>query len=352
MSLQIRRGTEAQRTAVTFDSGEPAWVTDTQTLYVGDGSTAGGVIPKARTTGAAGGDLTGTYPDPTVAKIRGNTVQAGTPSNNQSLVYKTATGQWELANPAIAGSTVASGAVSDGDNLIYNASTGQWEHAPDRIGNRTVSATAPTAGQTIIWNSSSSQWEPAAGRIGTTAISATAPSNNQVLLYNSSTTQWEPGNCRVGQYAVQNVAPADKNALVYNSSTSQWEPKHPILSTVEAFTTADFGGGQGAWTTVTGASVSLAAGTWLVTAHLMAYGLGVDLDMGVRIHDGTNAKASGNISTLAGFYQTISMTSVITLAATTTINLQINSGTTDHSVLYRYAPGSARATGLTAVRIA
>lgn len=231
MSLQIRRGTEAQRTAVTFDSGEPAWVTDTQTLYVGDGSTAGGVIPKARTTGAAGGDLTGTYPDPTVAKIRGNTVQAGTPSNNQSLVYKTATGQWELANPAIAGSTVASGAVSDGDNLIYNASTGQWEHAPDRIGNRTVSATAPTAGQTIIWNSSSSQWEPAAGRIGTTAISATAPSNNQVLLYNSSTTQWEPGNCRIGQYSVQNVAPTADQTLVYSSTNSRWEPTSARLAT-------------------------------------------------------------------------------------------------------------------------
>jgi len=52
MPLQFRRGTDAQRTAVTPAAGEPIWVTDTQALYVGDGSTAGGV---AITGGGGGG---------------------------------------------------------------------------------------------------------------------------------------------------------------------------------------------------------------------------------------------------------------------------------------------------------
>ena len=43
MPLQFRRGTDAQRTAATPAAGEPVWVTDTQKLYVGDGSTAGGI---------------------------------------------------------------------------------------------------------------------------------------------------------------------------------------------------------------------------------------------------------------------------------------------------------------------
>lgn len=43
MPLQLRRGTDAQRTAITPAAGEPIWVTDTQELYVGDGSTAGGI---------------------------------------------------------------------------------------------------------------------------------------------------------------------------------------------------------------------------------------------------------------------------------------------------------------------
>lgn len=43
MSLRIRRGTDAQRTGVTFLEGELIYATDTKKLYVGDGTTAGGV---------------------------------------------------------------------------------------------------------------------------------------------------------------------------------------------------------------------------------------------------------------------------------------------------------------------
>jgi hypothetical protein len=43
MPIQFRRGTDAQRTAVTPAAGEPIWVTDTTKLYVGDGTTAGGI---------------------------------------------------------------------------------------------------------------------------------------------------------------------------------------------------------------------------------------------------------------------------------------------------------------------
>ena len=43
MPLQFRRGTDAHRTAITPAAGEPVWVTDTTKLYVGDGTTAGGI---------------------------------------------------------------------------------------------------------------------------------------------------------------------------------------------------------------------------------------------------------------------------------------------------------------------
>jgi len=42
MSLQIRRGTDAQRQAVVFDLGEILYTTDTKKFYVGDGTTLGG----------------------------------------------------------------------------------------------------------------------------------------------------------------------------------------------------------------------------------------------------------------------------------------------------------------------
>lgn len=43
MSLRLRRGTNAQRVGITFDLGEPIWVTNTNKMYVGDNVTAGGV---------------------------------------------------------------------------------------------------------------------------------------------------------------------------------------------------------------------------------------------------------------------------------------------------------------------
>ena len=43
MALQIRRGTEAERQTITPAAGEPIFTTDTKKIYVGDGSTEGGI---------------------------------------------------------------------------------------------------------------------------------------------------------------------------------------------------------------------------------------------------------------------------------------------------------------------
>jgi len=43
MPLKFRRGTEANRTSITPAEGEPIFTTDEKKLYIGDGTTAGGV---------------------------------------------------------------------------------------------------------------------------------------------------------------------------------------------------------------------------------------------------------------------------------------------------------------------
>jgi len=42
--IQIRRGVEAQRALVTPDAGEPLFTTDNKQLFIGDGTTAGGLL--------------------------------------------------------------------------------------------------------------------------------------------------------------------------------------------------------------------------------------------------------------------------------------------------------------------
>ena len=53
MSLQLRQGTNAERLTITPVSGEPIWTTDTHQLYVGDGSTVGGLLITTTSTGSA-----------------------------------------------------------------------------------------------------------------------------------------------------------------------------------------------------------------------------------------------------------------------------------------------------------
>ena len=51
MTLKVRRGTDTERMAVTPEIGEPVWATDTSTLYIGDGSTAGGIAVRGSAAG-------------------------------------------------------------------------------------------------------------------------------------------------------------------------------------------------------------------------------------------------------------------------------------------------------------
>lgn len=59
--LVIRRGTDAERAAVTFAEGELVYTTDNQEVWIGDGSTAGGIL----VTGAGGGTIDDTAYDAT-----------------------------------------------------------------------------------------------------------------------------------------------------------------------------------------------------------------------------------------------------------------------------------------------
>ena len=109
MALRLRRGTNAERQLITPAAGELIYTTDTKSLYVGDGTTAGGVVVQGSGGGASSlNDL--------------NDVTLGSISDGQVLAWSSSDNYWTSVNPA--GATL--GNLSNHDDVIYPEGGAGW----------------------------------------------------------------------------------------------------------------------------------------------------------------------------------------------------------------------------------
>jgi len=126
MALRLRRGTNAERTAITPEAGELVYATDTKKVYVGDGTTTGGNIVSGQndivddTSPQLGGDL----------DLNSNNI-TGTGNINITGTV-TATGNINLGDGAgsdiIAVGGTIQGALTPDSQLAYNqgSNTARW----------------------------------------------------------------------------------------------------------------------------------------------------------------------------------------------------------------------------------
>ena len=150
--------------------------------------------------GSASGDLSGSYPSPTVAKLQGRGVSVTAPADGQVLRYNNGTSQWEPYNfgigdlkTSLGTSQFISASCTASETLIWSSVTNTFScttiaiSASQVTGNIAGNA-ANVTGTVAIANGGTGQ------TTATAAFNALAPSqssqNGKFLTTNGTTTSW------------------------------------------------------------------------------------------------------------------------------------------------------------------
>ena len=141
MSLRIRRGTDSQRQGITPLEGELLYATDTKKLYVGDGSTGGGIVVDSSAGTSTLNDLANvTAPSPNTndiikwngsawitaaqnapAALNDLTNVSASPTTGQSLIWSGSA--WVAGRPEGDGSDLNVNIIGDDSSIIVNVAT-------------------------------------------------------------------------------------------------------------------------------------------------------------------------------------------------------------------------------------
>lgn len=147
MALRLRRGTNAERLTITPEIGELIYTTDTKKVFVGDGTTEGGV---AIDTGLL--DLDGNSLNDL------GDVSTATPTDSQVLAWNDANSIWEpadAATPDLSASVigdlgdVAIGVIDINQTLVWDGTN----FVPGSAGGSLVDESTPTLGSDLDANS-------------------------------------------------------------------------------------------------------------------------------------------------------------------------------------------------------
>jgi len=211
------------------------------------------------------------------------------------------------------------------------------------------------AGQYLAYNGTA--WVPTTLNITTGSIGQTGASQGQVIMWNDAEESWMPASL----YPSTLDQSGATTGQVITWGSLGWAPAsipYPAHTSSQAFPTANVNlSFASTWYTV--ASLTLAAGTWLLTATatIVRGGSGARSFL-VRIASSSThyAVAQQGLAQVSANTCAPSCTVIVTLTSSTTINMQAATNTTsspaDFATYFDNLIGEVNASGLVAVRIA
>jgi hypothetical protein len=139
MALKLRRGTNSGRTAITPAEGEPIYTTDTKELYVGDGTTAGGIKITGGLADGDKGDITvsGTGATWTIDNDAVTYAKIQNVTNTSRLLGRASAGAGDIEEI-----TIGSGLSLSGTTISASGGTGSPDFVVTKTADETVNNSA------------------------------------------------------------------------------------------------------------------------------------------------------------------------------------------------------------------